>query len=96
MSDPVIQATGLTKRFDGRAVVDSFDFEVPPGSVTGFLGVNGASKSTTMRMLMGHLSPSAGEVRLFDEVIASSDWSSWEAEYHGRVGHLEGFLRTFG
>ena len=83
MSDPVIQATGLTKRFDGRAVVDSFDFEVPPGSVTGFLGVNGAGKSTTMRMLTGHLSPSAGEVRVF-----GADPREHAAETLQRIGYV--------
>lgn len=65
MSDPVIQTSGLTKRFEGHAVVDGLDLEIPPGSVTGFLGVNGAGKSTTIRMLTGHLSPSAGDVRVF-------------------------------
>ena len=83
MSERVIQTTGLTKTFDDRAVVDGLDLEVPPGSVTGFLGVNGAGKSTTMRMLTGHLSPSAGDVRVF-----GTDPREHTAETLQRIGYV--------
>ena len=49
----MIEATGLTKRFGGRTVVNDVSFRCEPGTVTGFLGPNGAGKSTTMRMLVG-------------------------------------------
>jgi ABC-2 type transport system ATP-binding protein len=62
MSDaPVIDVTGLTKRFGERTVVDHFDIRVPKGAIYGFLGPNGSGKTTTIRMLCGLLTPDAGE-----------------------------------
>ncbi len=61
--DPVIDVRGLTKRFDGRTVVDRFDMRVPRGRIYGFLGPNGSGKTTTIRMLCGLLSPDEGEGR---------------------------------
>lgn len=59
-----IETSGLTKRFNGRAVVDGLDLAVPQGSVFGFLGPNGSGKTTTIRMLLGLAYPSAGRARL--------------------------------
>lgn len=56
----VIRTRGLTKRFGRRTVVDGLDLSVPRGSVFGFLGPNGSGKTTTIRMLMGLIAPSAG------------------------------------
>ena len=60
-----IATDGLTKRFGDTAVVDDLGLEVPRGSVFGFLGPNGSGKTTTIRMLLGLISPSAGSVELF-------------------------------
>jgi len=60
-----IATDGLTKRFGSVAVVDQLALEVPAGSVFGFLGPNGSGKTTTIRMLLGLISPSDGEVELF-------------------------------
>ena len=51
---------GLTKRFAGQPAVDALSFTVPAGQIVGFLGRNGAGKSTTLRMLTGVLEPSGG------------------------------------
>ncbi|GAA0684036.1 ABC transporter ATP-binding protein [Kitasatospora atroaurantiaca] len=60
-SDHVIRTAGLTKRFrGGQLAVDGLDLTVPRGSVFGFLGPNGSGKTTTIRMLMGLIAPSAG------------------------------------
>jgi ABC-2 type transport system ATP-binding protein len=67
MSTPLAQALGATRRFGGFVAVDSVDLEVHPGEVVGLLGANGAGKTTLIRMLLGLLPPSAGEVRLFGE-----------------------------
>ena len=56
----MIEATGLTKRLGGRAVVSDVSFRCEPGTVTGFLGPNGAGKTTTMRLLVGLSTPEAG------------------------------------
>ena len=49
----VVEARGLSKRYGGKLAVDDLSFDVRPGSVTGFLGRNGAGKSTTMRLMLG-------------------------------------------
>jgi ABC-2 type transport system ATP-binding protein len=67
MSTPLAQALGATRRFGGFVAVDSVDLDVHPGEVLGLLGANGAGKTTLIRMLLGLLRPSAGEVRLFGE-----------------------------
>ena len=58
----MISARGLTKRYGDTLAVDDLSFEVRPGIVTGFLGPNGSGKSTTMRMMVGLDTPSAGAV----------------------------------
>ena len=55
-----VRATGLTKAYAGRTVVDSLDLELPTGVVSGFVGPNGAGKTTTIRMLLGLVRPTAG------------------------------------
>jgi ABC-2 type transport system ATP-binding protein len=59
---PALATRGLTKRFHGGQVaVDSIDLHVPHGAVFGFLGPNGSGKTTTIRMLLGLVRPTAGE-----------------------------------
>jgi ABC-type multidrug transport system ATPase subunit len=56
-----VESHGLTKRFrGGQVAVDSLDLRVPAGSVYGFLGPNGSGKTTTIRMLLGLVFPTAG------------------------------------
>jgi ABC-2 type transport system ATP-binding protein len=62
-----IHATGLTKRFGRQLAVDGLDLEVPRGSVFGFLGPNGSGKTTTIRMVLGLATPTAGGVELLGE-----------------------------
>ena len=59
---PAIHAQGLTKKFGALTAVDHVDLQVPRRSVYGFLGPNGSGKSTTIRMLCGLLTPTAGEI----------------------------------
>jgi ABC-2 type transport system ATP-binding protein len=56
-----IDVHGLTKRYNGRAVVDGFSIRVERGAIFGFLGPNGSGKTTTIRMLCGLLTPDEGE-----------------------------------
>jgi ABC-2 type transport system ATP-binding protein len=58
----MITTKHLSKRYGEKLAVDDLTFTVTPGEVLGFLGANGAGKSTTMRMIAGFISPSAGEV----------------------------------
>ena len=57
----VIDVHGLTKKFDGRAVVRNLSMQVKRGSIYGFLGPNGSGKTTTIRMLCGLLTPDDGD-----------------------------------
>jgi ABC-2 type transport system ATP-binding protein len=53
----VIEARNLTKDYGDKRAVDSLNFTVEPGTVTGFLGPNGSGKSTTMRLILGLVPP---------------------------------------
>ena len=61
---PAIRARGLSKQFGALRAVDNVDLTVPRGHVYGFLGPNGSGKSTTIRMLCGLLTPTAGEIQV--------------------------------
>lgn len=60
-----VQTFALTKRFGAQTVVDGLDLQVPTGSVFGFLGPNGSGKTTTIRMLLGLVTPTSGRWSLF-------------------------------
>jgi ABC-2 type transport system ATP-binding protein len=62
--DAAISARGLTKQFGRLVAVDRVDLTVPASHVYGFLGPNGSGKSTTIRMLCGLLTPTAGEIEV--------------------------------
>jgi ABC-2 type transport system ATP-binding protein len=65
--DLAVSSRGLTKRFGRQVAVDAVDLAVPRGSVYGFLGPNGSGKTTTIRMLLGLVPPTAGSHRLLCE-----------------------------
>ncbi len=60
MAPSAISIEGLTKRFGTLTAVDGLTFDVAPGRVTGFLGPNGSGKTTTLRMVLGLIEPTAG------------------------------------
>ncbi|MBV9962917.1 MAG: ABC transporter ATP-binding protein [Parafilimonas sp.] len=62
---PVIQVNNLSKQYKNIKAVDALSFTVNEGDVYGFLGQNGAGKSTTIRMLLTLIQPTAGEIKLF-------------------------------
>src|SRR5438309_3678057 len=64
MPAPIIRTRGLTKRFGDFTAVDDLSIEVTPGTIFAFLGANGSGKSTTIRMLIGLLKPTAGTVEV--------------------------------
>ncbi len=64
MSQPVIRTEALTRDFGSLRAVDSLSIEVRPGTIFGFLGPNGSGKTTTIRMLLGLLEPSAGRAEV--------------------------------
>ncbi len=64
MSELAVETQELTRRFGAQAAVDGIDLRVPLGSFYGFLGENGAGKSTTISMLTGVLAPTSGTMRV--------------------------------
>lgn len=67
----MITAKGLTRRFGSFTAVDHISFAVSKGEIFGFLGANGAGKTTAMRMLCGLLTPSSGEATVAGFNIAT-------------------------
>jgi len=61
----------LAKRYPGGAGVRDVSFRVRPGEITGFIGVNGAGKSTTLKCVLGLLEPDDGEIQLFGEAACA-------------------------
>ncbi len=82
-ADLAIATRGLTKHFGGRPAVDGIDLAVPRGVVYGFLGPNGSGKTTTIRMLLGLVRPSAGTSSLLGQPIPAAS-----AAVLPRVGSL--------
>ncbi len=70
-AEPVIVVRDLTRRFGDFVAVDAISFDVAPGQVFGFLGANGAGKTTAIRMLTGLLSPSGGKATVAGYDVAS-------------------------
>ncbi len=70
----VVQTHGLTKRFGDFTAVDGVTFDVRAGEVLGYLGPNGSGKTTTIRMLMGLLLPSAGAAQVLGfDIVAQAE-----------------------
>jgi ABC-2 type transport system ATP-binding protein len=64
MTEPVIVAQGLTRKFGDFVAVDHVSFSVEAGEVVGYLGPNGSGKTTTIRMLLGLLLPTEGNAQV--------------------------------
>jgi ABC-2 type transport system ATP-binding protein len=83
MSENVIEVQGLTKRYDGVAVVKGISFSVARGEIFGLLGPNGAGKTTTILMLLGLSDVSGGQAR-----VLGYDPARNPLEVKRRVGYL--------
>jgi ABC-type multidrug transport system ATPase subunit len=86
----ILDVCDVTKRFGAVTAVDGVSFRVGPGEVVGLLGPNGAGKTTTLHMVLGLVTPDAGEVRLFGERLdGSSPWNltTWCSSNHMRSYH---------
>ncbi|MCM1045205.1 MAG: ABC transporter ATP-binding protein [Candidatus Gastranaerophilales bacterium] len=65
----IVETSGLTKMYGAKAAVSHMDMKVREGAIYGFIGRNGAGKSTTLKMLCGLARPTSGEVRLFGRPV---------------------------
>lgn len=66
---PAVETRGLTKLYGDKAAVKDLDLKVGEGQIYGFIGRNGAGKSTTLKMISGLASPTQGEIRLFGKPV---------------------------
>ena len=82
-ADAAIAAHELTRRFGGFTAVDRITFEVRAGEVFGFLGANGAGKTTAIRMLTGLLAPSSGRA-----TVAGHDIAREAEQIKRRIGYM--------
>ena len=83
MTAPAVVARDLTRRFGDFTAVDHISFEVATGEVFGFLGANGAGKTTAMKMLIGLLAPTEGEARVADlDIVTQTE------QVRRRIGYM--------
>jgi ABC-2 type transport system ATP-binding protein len=83
MTEPILQTEDLTKRYRRRVVVDSLSLSVERGDIFGFLGQNGAGKSTVIRMVLGLVRPTRGRV-----LLCGYDMAKHSLRALGRVGAI--------
>ena len=87
----MINTKNLSKRYGDKLAVDDLTFTVSPGEVLGFLGANGAGKSTTMRMIAGFISPTAGQV-----TVCGHDIEQDAVAAKSRMGYLPEGAPSYG
>jgi ABC-type multidrug transport system ATPase subunit len=88
---PVVEASGLTKRFGDFTAADHISFAIRPGEVFGLLGPNGAGKSTVFKMMCGLLRPTEGGAR-----VAGVDLVKAPADARARLGYMAQKFSLYG
>lgn len=91
MTTPAIDTTALTRRFGDFTAVDNVNLRVEAGQFFGFLGTNGAGKSTTIKMLTGLLAPTSGSIRILGE-----DLEARSADIKRQIGVVPEGMALFG
>jgi branched-chain amino acid transport system ATP-binding protein len=81
VSEPILQLTGVTRRFGGVLAVDSVDADIPTGRIVGLIGPNGAGKTTLLQLISGILKPNAGSLR-----FRGRDITTAKAHHRARLG----------
>lgn len=87
---PVITADGLTKRFGDQYAVSGVTFSIPPGLIFGYVGPSGSGKTTTMKLLLGLLRPTEGEVSVLGLPPVSFD-----KETRKQIGYMPQFFALY-
>jgi ABC-2 type transport system ATP-binding protein len=88
---PIIQVDGLTKDFGEQLALFQVDFTIMAGEVVGFVGLNGAGKSTTINILLGFLRATEGTVKLYGQVITPET----AHKVHKDLGYASGDMSLF-
>ena len=87
----IIQTKNITKKYGGTPAVSDVSFSIEQGEIIGFVGLNGAGKSTTINMLLGFQKPTEGEVYIFGEKVTLSN----SHKSHRRIGFATGDMSLF-
>lgn len=87
----VIEAANLTKNYGNFHAIEDVSFSIKEGEIVGFVGLNGAGKSTTINLLLGFLRASGGMVRLFGEAILPETAHAT----HQNIGFASGDMALF-
>jgi ABC-2 type transport system ATP-binding protein len=105
MTDIVIETHGLTKYYGNRPAVDHINLKIPRGCICGFVGRNGAGKTTAIKLMLGFLNPTAGASKLLgcdsqNLTPAIRQRIGYTAEGHllfhdATIGNLAGFQSAF-
>ncbi|MBW7988513.1 MAG: ABC transporter ATP-binding protein [Planctomycetes bacterium] len=90
MSEIVLETEGLTKYYGSSLAVDHLDLEIPRGCICGFVGRNGAGKTTAIKLMLGLLQPTAGSSRLL-----GCDSSELTPAIRQRIGYVTEGHRLF-
>jgi ABC-2 type transport system ATP-binding protein len=90
MTEIVLETKGLTKYYGGTLAVDHMDLEIPRGCICGFVGRNGAGKTTAIKLMLGLLNPTAGSSRLL-----GCDSSALTPAIRQRIGYVTEGHRLF-
>ncbi|MGN1042679.1 MAG: ABC transporter ATP-binding protein [Christensenellales bacterium] len=85
----MLKVTNLVKRYPAF-LLDNVSFEVPSGYITGFIGANGAGKSTTLKSVMNIVFPDSGEVEIFGK-----NMKTHETEIKQKIGFLMGAVNSY-
>ncbi|MBQ9200364.1 MAG: ABC transporter ATP-binding protein [Lachnospiraceae bacterium] len=89
--DTILKTVDLTKKYDGRTVVDNLNIEIKKGEIFGLLGPNGAGKSTTMNMICNIVKPDYGTVEFMGK-----DFRKNKKELSKRLGYIPQNLAIHG
>lgn len=90
MNDKILETEMLTKRFGPHSAVDRLNMTIERGEIYGFLGRNGAGKTTSLRMITNLLTPTSGVVRLFGDPLKTGDF-----QFYQRVGVVMEFSSLY-
>ena len=82
--DSPCEVRHLSKRYGTHTVVDDLTFAIPRNQVVGLIGPNGAGKTTTMKMLLGLVRPTGGDISLLGRTVGEPRWGA----AHHRVGTM--------
>ena len=84
LTDSPCQVRHLSKQYGTHTVVEDLTFSIPRNNVVGLIGPNGAGKTTTMKMLLGLVQPTGGDITLLDRTVGEPGWG----DVLSRVGSM--------